>query len=211
VSQGLESERARKWPATQIDYQWRNEKMPRFAGFRLCIALTLVAIVGGRPSARAGLITNVAVSTTPVSGGLTEYDYTVSDLSSSTITASFFFVAVDTTANLSAMSAPTGWDISYATGDPVIEFSSPDPSLDIIPGSFGLFSFDSPLAPIITTDAVAGIDSNFNYVQNVGSILGPAVASVPEPSSALLCALGILGVLSFHRRLQGNRAATARS
>jgi hypothetical protein len=193
----------------EIHHQRRNAKMPRFAGFRLCIALALVAIVGGRQSARAGLITDVAVSTTPVSGGLTQYDYTVSNESSSTITASFFFVAVDTTANLSAMTAPTGWDISYATGDTVIEFSSPDPSLDIIPASFGMFSFDSPLTPVTTTDAVAGIDSNFNFVQNNGSILGPAIASVPEPSSALLCALGVLGVLSFHRRFKGNRSASA--
>ena len=80
--------------------------MSRFAGCRLYIALALVAIVGGRQSARADLITNVGVSTAPVSGGLTQYDYTVSDESSSTITASFFFVAVDTTANLSAMTAP---------------------------------------------------------------------------------------------------------
>ena len=182
--------------------------MLRFAGFRLCIALALVAVVVGRQSARAGLITDVSVSTTPVSGGLTEYDYTVSNESASTITASFFFVAVDTTANLSAMTAPTGWDISYATGDTVIEFSSPDSSLDIIPGSFGLFSLDSPLTPVISTDAVAGVDANFNFVQNDGTILAPALASVPEPSSALLCALGALGVLSFHRRLNGTRSAS---
>jgi hypothetical protein len=187
---------------TKIHHQRRKVKMPRFAGFRLCIALALAAIVGSRPSARADFITDVTVSTTPVSGGLTQYDYTVSDESISTITASFFFVAVDTTANLSAMTAPTGWDISYATGDTVIEFSSPDPSLDIIPGSFGMFSFESPLTPILSTDAVAGIDSNFNFVQNVGPILAPAIASVPEPTSALLCALGVLGVLGFHRRLK---------
>jgi hypothetical protein len=190
----------------QIHHQRRKKKMPRFAGFRLYIALAMFAIAGGRQSARADLITNVGVSTTPVSGGLTQYDYTVSDESSSTITASFFFVAVDTTANLSAMTAPSGWDISYATGDTVIEFSSPDPSLDIIPSSFGLFSFESPLTPVMTTDAVAGIDSNFNFVQNVGTTLGPALASVPEPSSALLCALGMLGALTFQRRLKRNRS-----
>ena len=180
--------------------------MPRFAGFRLCIALALVAIAGGRQSARAGFITDVTVSTAPVSGGLTQYDYTVSDASGSTITASFFFLAVDTTANLSAMTAPTGWDISYATGDTVIEFSSSDPSHDITSGSIGLFSVESPLTPVITTDAVAGIDSNFNFVQNNGVILGPAVASVPEPSSALLCGMGVLGVLGFHRRSRLFRA-----
>ena len=178
---------------------------PRFYGFRLCIALALVAIFGGRQSARAGLITNVTVATTPVAGGLTQYDYTVSNESSSTITASFFFVAVDTTANLSVMTAPTGWDISYATGDPVIEFSSPNSSLDIIPGTSGQFSFESPLTPLITTDAVAGIDSNLNFVQNDGFTLGP----VPEPSCVLLCGLGALGVLAFHRGLQRNQSASS--
>jgi hypothetical protein len=183
--------------------------MARFDSFRFCIALALVAIGGGSQSARAGLITNVTVSTTPVTGGLTQYDYTVSNESSSTITASFFFVAVDTTANLSVMTAPTGWDISYATGDPVIELSSPNSSLDIIPGASGQFSFESPLAPVITTDAVAGIDSNFNYVENDGSTSGPALASVPEPSSVLLCALGAVGVLAFHRRLKRNQSASS--
>jgi hypothetical protein len=195
--------------STAIQHQRRKVQMPRFVGFRLFIALVLVAIVGGRQSARAGLITDVTASTTPVAGGLTQYDYTVTNESSSTITASFFFVAVDTTANLSVMTAPSGWDISYATGDTVIEFSSPDSSLDIIPGSSGQFSFESPLAPVITTDAVAGIDSNFNFVQNDGVTSGPALSSVPEPSSALLCTLGVLGVLTFHRRPKRIESAPA--
>jgi hypothetical protein len=183
-------------------------KMQRFPGFRSCLALALVAIAGSLQAARADLITDVGVSTAPVSGGLTQYTYTVADESTSTITASFFYVAVDTTADLTTFTAPTGWDISYATGDTVVEFSSPDPSLDIMPGSLGMFSFDSPLTPVMSTDAVAGIDSNFNYFENDGQILSPSISSVPEPSSALLCILGALGALGFGRRLNRNRSAS---
>jgi hypothetical protein len=197
--------------STKIHHPRRKMKMLRFPGFRLCLALALVAIVGSRQCARADLITDVGVSTTPVSGGLTQYNYTVSDQSTSTITASFFFVAVDITANLTVMTAPTGWDISYATGDTVVEFSSPASSFDIVPSSVGMFSFESPLTPVISTDAVAGIDSNNSYFENDGVILSPSIASVPEPSSALLCVLGVLGVLGaqkFHRRLKSNQSAS---
>ena len=122
-------------------------------------------------SARADLVTKLEVSTKAVSGGLTEYDYTLSDLPSSTVTASSFFVAVDTTANLTMLSAPTGWDISYATGDLAVAFTSPDPSVDILVGSSGGFSFDSPLPPVLAPYEVAGIDANFNFVMNDGVIL----------------------------------------
>jgi hypothetical protein len=179
--------------------------MPRFPSFRLLLAMALVAIAASHHSVRADLITDLSVTTTPESGGLTLYSYTLADLSTSTITASSFFVVVDTTANLSALSAPTGWDISYTAGDTAVGFTSPDPSLDIMPGFSGPFSFESLLTPVLVPYEVAGIDPNFNYVVNTGVILG---ASVPEPSSAVLCTLGILGVLSFHGRLRRKQSVS---
>jgi hypothetical protein len=181
--------------------------MPRFPSFRLLLAMALVAIAASRHSARADLMTDLSVSTMPVSGGLTQYDYTLADLSTSTVTASSFFVVVDGTANLSALSAPTGWDISYYTpGDTAVGFTSPDPSLDIVPGSSGMFSFQSLLTPVLVPYEVAGIDANNNYVVNTGVIFSAAI--VPEPSSAVLCTLGILGALSFHRRLRRKPSAS---
>jgi hypothetical protein len=152
-------------------------------------------------------MTDLSVSTMPVSGGLTQYDYTLANLSTSTVTASFFFVDVDGTANLSALSAPAGWDISYNTGDMAVGFTSPDPSLDIQPGFSGQFSFESVLAPVQAPYEVAGIDANYNFVVNTGVIWSASI--VPEPSSAVLCALGILGVLSVHGRLRRKPSASA--
>ena len=172
-------------------------KMRFFSSFRGSLAMMLVAIAVGQYPARADLITNLGVSTTLLPGGLTEYDYTLSDITTSTVDASFLYIDVSSQANLSLLTAPTGWDISYSTGDTTVIFTSPDPSVDITPGTSGMFSFESPLAPMWVPYEVAGIDSNYNYVTNDGLIFS---ASVPEPTSGLLCALGILGVAILYRR-----------
>jgi len=180
--------------------------MPRFRGFCLPLATALLAIAATADCARAGMLTTLSVSTKAVAGGLTEYDYTLSNLSASTVDASFLFIAVDTTANLTALTAAPGWDISYATGDQAVAFTSPDPSVDIVPGSTGSFSFDSPLLPFLADYQAAGIDGNGNFVTNDGVILS---ANVPEPASAVLLAAGALGMLVFHRRSKRARAARA--
>ena len=182
--------------------------MPRFRDFRFHLAAALLAVGACTGSARADLVTTLSVSTKSVSGGLTEYDYTLSNLPASTVNASFLFIAVDTTANLTALSAPVGWDISYATGDLAVGFTSPDTSVDISPGGSGVFSFDSPLPPELASYQVAGIDSSGNFLTNDGMIL---TASVPEPASALLLTAGVVGVLIVARRSKRARQArTAR-
>jgi PEP-CTERM motif len=182
--------------------------MPRFRDFRAHLAVALLAIAASGHPVHAGLITTLEVTTKAVAGGLTEYDYTLSDLSASTVNVSFLFIAVDTTASLTALSAPVGWDISYATGDLAVGFTSPDPSVDIVPGSSGAFSFDSPLRPSPASYQVAGIDASGNFLTNDGMIL---TASVPEPASALLLTAGVLGMLVARRRSKRTRPArTAR-
>ncbi len=180
--------------------------MPRFRDLCLPLAVALAAIAVSGHSAHAGLITTLEVTTEVVAGGLTEYDYTLSNLSASTINASFLFIAVDTTANLTALSGPTGWDISYATGDVAVGFTSPDASVDILPGSSGVFSFDSPLPPDLASYQVAGIDASGDFLTNDGVILS---ASVPEPASALPLAAGFLGMLIARRVSKRNRSPRA--
>jgi hypothetical protein len=189
--------RAHHNPSSQEKIQ-----MPRIRAFRLPLAVALVVMAASGQSARAGLLTTLDVSTKAVPGGLTEYDYTLSNLPASTVTASSFFVAVETTADLTMLTAPSGWDISYATGDLAVAFTSPDPSVDILPGSSGLFSFDSPVTPNLAAYQVAGIDANGNFVVNNGVILS---ASVPEPATAALLAVGVLGVLGLQYRLKRRR------
>jgi hypothetical protein len=180
--------------------------MPRSRDFRLLLAIALLAMAASTRSARADLVTTLDVSPMSMPGGLTEYDYKLSDLSTSSITASSFFVAVDATANLTRLSAPVGWDISYDPGDLAVAFTSPDPSFDVMIGSSGLFSFDSLLGPVLAPYEIAGIDSNYNYLTNDGTIYS---ASVPEPASAALLAVGVLGMMGVHHRYKKGRPAPA--
>jgi hypothetical protein len=177
--------------------------MPRIRDFLFPLVAALIALAASAHSARAELVTTLTVSTKSVAGGLTEFDYTLTNSPASTITASSLFVAVDPTANLTMLTAPTGWDISYATGDPAVAFTSPDPSVDIVPGASGLFSFDSPLFPNPAAYEVAGIDANFDYITNDGTILS---AAVPEPASVVLLTVSVLGILGLRHRLKRSRS-----
>ena len=159
--------------------------MLRFASFPIMHRLWLWS--PSSSAASPGLITDVSVSTTPVSGGLTFNTIIPSQMSPPARSPRRFFVAVDTTANLFHNDRTDRSTCAHAT-DTVIEFSSPDSSLDIIPGSIGLFSLDS-LTPVISTDAVAGVDANFNFVQNDGTILALRPwRACPNNRAALLCA-----------------------
>ena len=155
--------------------------MSQIREFGFLIAVALLASAASAHTARGDLITTLEVSTKAVAGGLTEFDYTLSDLSASTVTASSFFVAADFTANLTALSGAGVGTFRMPLATCAVAFTSPDPSVDILPGSSGVFSFESPLPPILAPFEVAGIDSNGNFDVNDGSIF--EAASVPEPAS----------------------------
>jgi hypothetical protein len=140
--------------------------------------------------ARGDLITDLTVSVSPPSGGLYSYSYTLTDQTSSTLDASQFFLAVAPGANLSAISAPTGWDVFYAAGDPDVSFLSSDSSFDLSPGTVGNFSMVSAVGPALASDLVRGLDdSTGTFAENSGTILTPS-AMVPEPSALVLGVLG---------------------
>jgi len=140
--------------------------------------------------ARGNLITDLTVSVSPPSGGLYTYSYTLTDETSSTLGASQLFLAVAPGAGLSAISAPTGWDVFYAAGDPDVSFLSSDSSFDISPGTAGKFSMTSAFGPALASDLVRGLDdSTGTFAENSGTILTPS-AVVPEPSALVLGVLG---------------------
>ena len=150
--------------------------------------------IGAAP-ARGGLVTDLSVDVTHASSGLYTYSYTLAVESSSTLGAGELDLAVSPFANLSAISAPAGWDVFYTPGSPgdsAITFSSPDPSTDLAPGTVGFFSMSSLVGPALASDIVRGFDdSTGTFDQNSGTIL---TASVPEPSGFVLGALALLGV-----------------
>jgi hypothetical protein len=144
------------------------------------------------PRASAGLVTSLTVNTSPEPGGLTLYSYTLSDLASSTLPAVEFTLSVSPTANLGAITGPSGWQITYQAGDSEVDFASPSDATDILPGSQGVFSFTSALTPVSTDYLIIGFDSSTITIDtNQGQIAGPATA-VPEPCSLHLLCLALV-------------------
>ena len=143
---------------------------------------------------QAGLVTDLSVDVTHASSGSYTYSYTLTVESSSTLGAGELDLAVSPSANLSAISAPAGWDVFYTPGSPgdsVISFSSPDLSTDLGPGMVGLFSMASFVGPDPDSYVVRGFDDSAGtFAQNTGTIV---TASVPEPSGLVPAALALLG------------------
>jgi hypothetical protein len=165
------------------------------SALKLCLAAfaAVVVLFAGAQPARAGPIAQLSVSVNPTSGGLFEYDYTVSVDAASTVGASQLFLDVSPSAALSSQ-APTGWDTFYSAGDPDISFLSSDPSFDVAPGMVGTFVLTSAIGPAAASFLVRGIDDSSGSTSEVpGIILTPS--AVPEPSSLFLGSIALAGGL----------------
>jgi hypothetical protein len=151
----------------------------------------------GTTPTRGDLITDLTVNVSQATGGLYTYSYTLTDESTSTLGASQLFLAVSPNANLSSVSAPSGWDLFYTAGDPDVSFLSRDSSFDIAPGTSGLFAMTSVVGPAAGADLIRGFDDNAGtFAQNTGTVL---TASAPEPSSLVLGVLGAAGAAVYCR------------
>lgn len=175
-----------------------RSKLPRPMRLGVLATLVLAGSVASSVPARADFTTTVTQITTPVSGNLFRYDYTLTNDPSSTLPITDFFIDVSPDADLQSLSAPAGFIISYSPGDLDVSFSSPDPSSDILPGASGLFSFTSVIGPALAPFLVRGADGAV-IEENTGMTISPR--AVPEPSSLLLGAIGA-GFFGFrlHRR-----------
>jgi hypothetical protein len=172
--------------------------MPRSLNVAIIGMVATLCLWAGTTASQAGLMTILSVDVTEEARGLFEYDYALSVLQDSTLGASQLFLAVSTSADLTSVSAPSGWDIFYTPGDPDISFLSSAPSTDIAPGSFGLFSLTSPVGPAASDFLVRGFNDNAGTaVDNVGTVLTPS--AVPEPSGFVLGMLGAACVAAAGR------------
>lgn len=178
--------------------------MSRFLRRFALIAIAALGFWTGPSAARGDLITSLTVDVTQTGGGPYTYSYSLSVDPNSTLGAAQFFLEVSPTANLGAVSAPSGWAEIYSAGDPDIFFLSLDPSTDVAPGMSGSFSFTSTIGPSPGDDLVRGFGDDGSVGENSGMILTPA--SVPEPSSLLLGVLGVAGAAVWCRTRRWSKA-----
>jgi len=169
---------------------------PGKLGFAIVLASVLTSLA---PSARGDLALSLAVDVAARPGGLNLYQYTLSNLSDSTLPVVQFDLAVAAAADLQDVAGPVGWSFDYTPGDVFVSFYSDGPDSDLAPGASGQFSFLSRLGPVLMDYFVVGSDPPIQIVDQ-GRIGSPGAAAVPEPAGLVLAALG-LTALGFVRRL----------
>jgi hypothetical protein len=159
---------------------------------------SLIFLISTFPSVRGDFITTLTPSVGPGPGGLTDYQYTLTNQADSTLPAVEFALSVAPGADLTSLTGPAGWVITYNPGDSSVDWSSPSPATDLLPGQSAVFDFSSPLGPVSLDYLIAGLDDTTGTVgTNQGTILSPGASSVPEPSALLLGGIGLLGLLGY--------------
>ena len=152
--------------------------------------------------ATAGFVPSLSVVVTKEAGSVFRYDYTLLNSSTSTVSASTFFLDVSTKAALTSFNNNVGWDSAYNTGDPDVMFTSPSSATDLIPGASGLFTIRSLLGPALKTYLIQSLDDAGTIQGSVsGQIL--SAAAVPEPATLALMTMGLVslaGIAYRHRQ-----------
>ena len=146
---------------------------------RLLLALLLPVLLPA-----SSVTVNPAVSQ---NGGLFHYDYSIANASADDA----FLVDIHVghnPADIQNLMAPSGFQAAFDPNLGLVSFLE-DTSM-FTGAALGGFSFDSPLAPMVSMFTASLVDSRSNIYMVTGSTLAP----VPEPSYALLIAgLGIFG------------------
>jgi hypothetical protein len=94
----------------------------------------------------------------------------------------------------------------------VMEWVSPGPSTDILPGFSGTFSFLSPLPPVSQNYLAIGFsDTGIDF--NRGTTVGPGSAgtAVPEPPTFLLFSSALPGLIWYGWRRRADRSDCGRT
>ncbi len=169
---------------------------------RSVIFCALLVLACGAVDARAGFDVSISASDTRQADGSYLYSYALMNAATSTVSISEFDLAVNDPIGLTSITTPSNFITFYNPGDTSITFTAIDGG--IAPGSVGVFSFISFSGPGMVSDLIRGLDSStFNNTDVSGIVVGPA--TVPEPSSLLLCGLGAIAPLGLALRSRWRR------
>jgi hypothetical protein len=189
--------------------------MSKWQCFVRILPCSLALLISGYSSARGDFITTLIPSVAAKPGGLTDYQYTLTDHGDSTLPAVEFALSVAPDANLVSLNGPVGWNITYTPGDSSVDWSSPSTATDIVPGQTAVFGFSSALGPVPLSYLIVGLDDTTGSLAiNQGTIVSAGASSVPEPSTLLLCGIGLLGLVGragWPRNLLRRHNSTASS
>lgn len=176
--------------------------------FRLGFAWLGVVLLSLAAPAHASLVTSLQSEVKLLAGSKYKYTYTISNDTTSTLPVVEFTLNVGADADLTDVTGPEGWVVSYANDAVAVDWSSFSPDTDIKPGAATTFSFVSVLAPAAQDYSILGVSVDpFGIETNQGRVVSPAASTVAEPSSFLPLLLGAIvtgcRLNPFRRRTPG--------
>ena len=168
--------------------------MTTLVGARWFYVCTLAIAMFGSAGLEAAAIT-VTPSVTP-DGALFHYNYTVVNATGDDLPV-LDIVVQPGIAGITKLAAPSGFTSAYDSNLGLVSFLEDTALFGAAP--IAGFSFDSPLAPRVSSFNATLLDANFNVITVSGPTTGPVV---PEPGSLPLLSLIACTALIFRRRLR---------
>lgn len=136
-------------------------------------------------------------------GGLYSYRYELTN--PLTETENIFDFGLFFTGDITNVTSPTGWDVTFGTG--FIDWFSTDIAYDLMVGKvLGGFSFFSSLGPGEVQFTSLGYDPGTNDLGTpfTGMTIGPKPSQIPEPTTMVLVGGGLLSLFAFKRKFFNN-------
>ena len=149
-------------------------------------------------SALATPIVNVTGSNSVPVLGVYTYSYEVAN-QSTTETVWRFWIQLGQGVTINSVSDVDGWT-TFTDWALFVEWSSDDPSYDILPGnSLSGFSYDSTGIPGTVVYEAAGYDPELGPTEPYASGFTVGATPIPEPGTFLLLVSGLAGFLAYAR------------
>ena len=171
--------------------------MPKFTCLnktkRAALAAFFLTALGVADTARAQALQSVLVPSTVTGNGTTGYTYNYSVMDATTMELAIVTVPTATNSALTNLIAPTGFEITYDSGNGLVSFAEDNDQTTTQTFAAGStvagFSFTSLNAPGTVTFDALDVSAN-DYT-------GTTTSAVPEPTSTALLLVGVTLVGGF--------------